>query len=65
MSVDFTPNAELTLYRHQTVGGFYNSDFGPIPLTTVLGLRARINPLGMGYCMDVVGLATMVGVSLL
>ncbi len=29
------------------VGRFYNSDIGPMPLTIVLGLRARVNPVGM------------------
>ena len=48
VSVYFTVFRELTLNRHQTVGRFYNSDFGSIPLTTVIGLRARVNPVGMG-----------------
>jgi hypothetical protein len=46
--VDFTINLELTVFHHKTVGGFYNTDFGPPPLTTVFGLRARVNPIGMG-----------------
>jgi hypothetical protein len=35
------------------VGGFYNADFGPIPLTAVFGLRARINPVGMGIAWEI------------
>ncbi len=31
---------------HLGVGRFYNSGFGPIPLTTVIGLIARVNPVG-------------------
>jgi hypothetical protein len=47
VSVDFTVLRELTVSPRQTVGKFYNSVFRPIPLTTVIGLRARINPVGM------------------
>lgn len=32
---------------HLGVDKFYNSDIGPIPLTIVFGLRARVNPGGM------------------
>ncbi len=29
------------------VDKFYNSDIAPIPLTIVIGLRARVNPIGI------------------
>jgi hypothetical protein len=45
------PLSGLTLYRLLAVGGFYNSDFGPVPLTIVIGLRARVNPPGMGIAL--------------
>jgi hypothetical protein len=48
VSVDFTVFQELTVSRAKTVGRFYNPGFGRFPLTIVCGLRARINPLGMG-----------------
>ena len=44
--MDFTVFPELTVIRHHTVGEFYNSKLGPIPLTTVIGLRAGVNPVG-------------------
>ena len=48
LSVDFTVFQELTVSRDKTVGRFYNPGFGRFPLTIVIGLGARINPLGMG-----------------
>ena len=36
----------------KSVGRFYNPDFGPIFLTTVIGLRARVNPVGMEIAFD-------------
>lgn len=48
VSAGFTANTELIVFRHETVGEFYNSAFGPIPLTIVIGLKARVNPVGMG-----------------
>ena len=44
--MDFTVFQELTPFGHKTVGGFYNSVFAPAPLTTVMGLRDRVNPVG-------------------
>lgn len=49
VSADFTVFRELTVNRRQTVDGFYNSVFHPILLTSVIGLRARFNPVGMGF----------------
>jgi hypothetical protein len=63
VSVDFTSNAELTVFRHQTVGRFYNPDSGPIPLTTVIGLRARVNRVGMEIAWQGV-VVPMVGIIL-
>ena len=31
---------------HLGVGRFYNFDCGASPLTTAIGLRARVNPVG-------------------
>ncbi len=39
---------KLTVFSHHTVGRFYNPGFSPIPLTTVIGLRACVNPVGTG-----------------
>ena len=33
----------------KSVGRFYNSGFVPIPLTTVFGLTARVNPTGTDF----------------
>ena len=47
VSVDFTKFRELTLFGHKTVGEFYNSNVGPIPLTIKVGGEGRINRTGM------------------
>jgi hypothetical protein len=47
VSVNFTLSGELTVFRNQTVGRFYDPATGRVPLTTVIGLTARLKPLGM------------------
>lgn len=37
--------AELTEFRHQIVGKFYNADFGLIPLTTVFSFTGHVTRL--------------------
>jgi hypothetical protein len=51
MSVNFTVLRKLTVNRHQTVGRFYNAVSRPIPLTIVIGLTARLNPVGTGIAL--------------
>jgi hypothetical protein len=51
LSVNLTALGALTVGSRHTVGRFYNTDSRAIPLTTDTGLRARINPVGMGIAL--------------
>jgi hypothetical protein len=47
LSVNLTVSGALTVFGHHNVGGFYDPGFARIPLTTVFGLRPRVNASGM------------------
>ena len=40
---------------HTGVEILYNFDIGSIPLTIVIGLRARVNPVGMEIATKLIG----------
>ena len=45
----------MTQFRPDFIGKYINSGFGPIPLTAVFGMRARIDAVGTVLASDWLG----------